>query len=105
MGYETIEWTEKYSSNIEVRYLTIKLVPVLWIHVLYYITKNLLINSNVTGEDNDFWKENTVYVNWKVTDDESGLDYCEWAIGNYRAWEGVCQNAIYYLVMVLLVSS
>lgn len=35
----------------------------------------------ITGEDLDSWKENTVYVNWKVTDDESGLDYCEWAIG------------------------
>lgn len=35
-----------------------------------------------TGEDLDSWKESTVYVNWKVTDDESGLDYCEWAIGN-----------------------
>ncbi|XP_055997828.1 uncharacterized protein LOC125647098 [Ostrea edulis] len=40
-----------------------------------------VLDGDFLGEDNDFWKENTVYVNWKVTDDESGLDYCEWAIG------------------------
>lgn len=41
---------------------------------------------DITGEDLDSWKESTVYVNWKVTDDESGLDYCEWAIGKYSIY-------------------
>ncbi|XP_061181031.1 uncharacterized protein LOC133189645 [Saccostrea echinata] len=40
-----------------------------------------VLDGDLLGEDLDAWKENTVYVNWKVTDDESGLEYCEWAIG------------------------
>nr|XP_034314147.1 uncharacterized protein LOC105348718 isoform X1 [Crassostrea gigas] len=40
-----------------------------------------VLDGDFLGEDLDSWKESTVYVNWKVTDDESGLDYCEWAIG------------------------
>ena len=47
-----------------------------------------IVNICCAGEDLDSWKENTVYVNWKVTDAESGLEYCEWAIGkvvgNYK---------------------
>lgn len=37
---------------------------------------------DIIGEDLDLWKESIVYVNWKVIDDEFGLDYCEWVIGN-----------------------
>lgn len=51
----------------------------------------------ITGEDLDSWKENTVYVNWKVTDDESGLDYCEWAIGKQLNTANViyCTKCLY----------
>lgn len=52
---------------------------------------------DITGEDLDSWKESTVYVNWKVTDDESGLDYCEWAIGNELNTSNViyCNKCLY----------
>jgi len=33
-------------------------------------------------EDLDSWQQNEVLVNWKVEDLESGVEYCEWAIGN-----------------------
>ena len=53
------------------------------------MNKIFIINICCAGEDLDAWKENTVYVNWKVTDTESGLEYCEWAIGkivgNYKS--------------------
>lgn len=47
-----------------------------------FLLRSITSMHDITGEDLDSWKESTVYVNWKVTDDESGLDYCEWAIGN-----------------------
>ena len=54
------------------------------------MSKIFIIHVNIccAGEDLDAWKENIVYINWKVTDTESGLEYCEWAIGkivgNYK---------------------
>ncbi|XP_002736788.1 uncharacterized protein LOC100378079, partial [Saccoglossus kowalevskii] len=33
------------------------------------------------GDDLIYQSANTIKLNWLVTDDESGVDYCEWAIG------------------------
>ncbi|XP_078334035.1 uncharacterized protein LOC111124258 [Crassostrea virginica] len=40
-----------------------------------------VLDGDFIGDDLDSWKENTVYVNWMVTDAESGLESCVWAIG------------------------
>ena len=34
-----------------------------------------------SGSDTDFLVTAKLYVNYKVSDPESGVDYCEWAIG------------------------
>ena len=36
----------------------------------------------ITGEDEEAWTLNEVVANWNVQDLESGIKYCEWAIGN-----------------------
>ena len=36
------------------------------------------------GGDEDAWTDNEVAVNFLVKDEESGIDYCEWAIGSSR---------------------
>ena len=41
----------------------------------------MLFQNELTGEDSDASTDNEVSVNWEVDDPESGLDYCEWAIG------------------------
>ena len=34
------------------------------------------------GGDEDAWTDNEVAVNFLAKDDESRIDYCEWAIGS-----------------------
>ncbi|XP_046557202.1 uncharacterized protein LOC124266452 [Haliotis rubra] len=36
------------------------------------------------GPDEDHQTSSVVSVNWKVTDEESGVDHCDWAIGRRR---------------------
>ncbi|KAK3100189.1 hypothetical protein FSP39_015958 [Pinctada imbricata] len=38
-------------------------------------------DGRLIDEDQDTWTVNEVSVNWKVEDPESGIDFCEWAIG------------------------
>ncbi|KAK3101347.1 hypothetical protein FSP39_002877 [Pinctada imbricata] len=38
-------------------------------------------DGRIIGEDEDAQTENEISVNWEVEDPESGIDYCEWAIG------------------------
>ncbi|KAK3103765.1 hypothetical protein FSP39_021725 [Pinctada imbricata] len=38
-------------------------------------------DGRITGEDEYARIDNEVSVNWNVEDPESGIDYCEWAIG------------------------
>ena len=33
--------------------------------------------------DEDAWTDNEVAVNFWAKDNESGIEYCEWAIGKY----------------------
>ncbi|KAK3101031.1 hypothetical protein FSP39_000383, partial [Pinctada imbricata] len=39
-------------------------------------------DGRITGEDEFARTDNEISVNWEVEDPESGIDYCEWAIGN-----------------------
>ncbi|KAK3101903.1 hypothetical protein FSP39_007221, partial [Pinctada imbricata] len=38
-------------------------------------------DGRIIGEDKDEWSIDEVSVNWEVEDPESGIDFCEWAIG------------------------
>lgn len=34
------------------------------------------------GADEDAWTDNEVVVNFLAHDEESGIEYCEWAVGS-----------------------
>ena len=53
----------------------------------------MLFQNELTGEDSDASTDNEVSVNWEVEDPESGLDYCEWAIGELSGLD-YCEWAI-----------
>ncbi|XP_061176007.1 uncharacterized protein LOC133184958 [Saccostrea echinata] len=52
--------------------------------VLVDLTSPVIVTVNdgrLWNGDEDAWTDNEVAVNYLVTDEESGIDYCEWAIG------------------------
>ncbi|XP_046557193.1 uncharacterized protein LOC124266445 [Haliotis rubra] len=53
--------------------IVVDLTPPLFSHI-----------SDGPGSDEDHQTSSVVSVNWKVTDGESGVDHCDWAIGRRR---------------------
>ncbi|KAK3099944.1 hypothetical protein FSP39_012240 [Pinctada imbricata] len=41
-----------------------------------------IYDGRIIDVDRDSWTSNEVSVNWRVEDLESGIDYCEWAVGD-----------------------
>ena len=38
-------------------------------------------NKAQTGADLDYQESNTIKVAWSVSDDETGITHCDWAVG------------------------
>lgn len=37
----------------------------------------------IKGADEDAWTDNEIVVNFLAHDEESGIEYCEWAVGTF----------------------
>jgi len=46
-----------------------------------YRNSNNYFFSDISEIDLDSWEQDEILVNWKVEDPESGVKFCEWAIG------------------------